>query len=141
VLTARRRRDGSLIDVVVSVSPLFDASGTLIGMSSIASDVTELIAARDALARSEARFRSLVQRSADVAFVFDKVGTITYVSPAVVRFGYDPRELVGRPSRELIHPDDIARFRDDVVATVSAVGTATMTPTTSVAGAAGSPRS
>ena len=39
--TVRRRKDGSLIDISLSVSPLRDANGTVIGASTIARDITE----------------------------------------------------------------------------------------------------
>jgi PAS domain S-box-containing protein len=39
--TARRRKDGSTVDVSVSVSAIRDASGRVIGTSSIARDITE----------------------------------------------------------------------------------------------------
>lgn len=39
--TVRRRKDGSLIDISLSVSPLRDASGRIIGASTIARDITE----------------------------------------------------------------------------------------------------
>ncbi|HEY3672974.1 MAG TPA: PAS domain S-box protein [Acidimicrobiia bacterium] len=126
LLTVRRRKDGTLIHVVVTASPLHDSGGHLVGVSEIAGDVTELIAARDALALSEERFRSLVQRSSDVAFVIDEDGCITYASPASERFGYTPEDLIGTASRDLIHPDDLARHRDTVDNTVQRIGTATV---------------
>src|SRR3546814_5870280 len=39
--TVRRRKDGSLIDISLSVSPVRDANGTVIGASTIARDITE----------------------------------------------------------------------------------------------------
>lgn len=39
--TVRRRKDGSLVNVLVSVSPIRDEAGTIIGASSIARDITE----------------------------------------------------------------------------------------------------
>src|SRR3546814_8973101 len=39
--TVRRRKDGSLTDISLSVSPLRDANGTVIGASTIARDITE----------------------------------------------------------------------------------------------------
>ena len=39
--TVRRRKDGTLIDVSLSVSPLKDADGRIIGASKIARDITE----------------------------------------------------------------------------------------------------
>ena len=126
LLTVRRHKDGTPIQVVVTSSPLYDAGGRVVGVSEITGDVTELIETRDALARSEERFRSLVQRSADVAFVLDEDGVITYASPASERFGYAADELIGLPSRDLIHPDDVARYREDVFDTVARIGTATV---------------
>ncbi len=126
VLTVRRRNDGGHVNVVVTTSPLLDAAGTVIGVSEIVGDVTELVEMRDTLVQSEEWFRSLVQRSSDVAFVLDAEGVITYASPAAERFGYAPEELVGVSSRDLIHPDDVERHRDNVFETVAQVGTATV---------------
>jgi PAS domain S-box-containing protein len=39
--TVRRRRDGSLVDVAITVSPIRDAEGRIVGASKIARDVTE----------------------------------------------------------------------------------------------------
>jgi PAS domain S-box-containing protein len=41
VVTVRRRKDGSLIDVAVTISPIRDASGSVRGVASIARDITE----------------------------------------------------------------------------------------------------
>ena len=39
--TVRRRKDGSLIDISLTVSPLTDATGTVVGASKIARDITD----------------------------------------------------------------------------------------------------
>ena len=39
--TVRRRKDGSLIDISATISPLYDASGTIVGASKVARDITE----------------------------------------------------------------------------------------------------
>jgi PAS domain S-box-containing protein len=51
--TERRRKDGSLVSVMLSVSPLRDRKGIVIGASAIARDVTSQIRAEQALQRSE----------------------------------------------------------------------------------------
>ena len=51
--TERRRKDGSLVSVLLSVSPLRDRKGTVIGASAIARDITAQIRAEHALQRSE----------------------------------------------------------------------------------------
>jgi PAS domain S-box-containing protein len=45
--TVRRRKDGSLIDVSLTVSPIKNASGEVIGASKIVRDITELKRARE----------------------------------------------------------------------------------------------
>lgn len=57
-----------------------------------------------------ARYQSLVENVSDVIYRMDPDGTITYVSPAVIALaGYCPRDLVGRPYFDIVHPDDAAR--------------------------------
>lgn len=51
--TVRRRKDGSLVDVSLSISPIVDAQGNLKGASKIARDVTERNAAAAAVRESE----------------------------------------------------------------------------------------
>jgi diguanylate cyclase (GGDEF)-like protein/PAS domain S-box-containing protein len=73
--------------------------------------------AESLVSRSEDRFRSLIHNSSDVTVVVSE-GIFTYVSPSVTSMlGFDPRELVGRPSAEVIHDEDRqrvgARIRSD----------------------------
>ncbi len=66
--------------------------------------------AEEALRRSEARFRALVQRATDIVAVLEPHGTRRYVSPAVERtLGYRPEELVGANVLEQMHPEDALR--------------------------------
>jgi PAS domain S-box-containing protein len=59
------------------------------------------------LEEQKARFRSLIENTSDIITVLDADGKITYVSPAVRRvLGYEPEELVGWSTFELVHPDD-----------------------------------
>ena len=68
--------------------------------------VTELVLTAD-LRRSQERFRSLVQNSADVNMVLGADATVEYESPAVERvLGYQVEEREGRSALEFIHPDD-----------------------------------
>src|SRR4051812_40456031 len=56
-LTVRRRKDGSLLDVSLTISPLRDSSGRVIGASKVARDITAQNNAEQALRESEQRFR------------------------------------------------------------------------------------
>ncbi len=72
-------------------------------------DVTESRVAREALHRSEAYYRSLIEQALDIITVINLDGTIRYSSPANQRIlGYRPDEIRGRPVFDLVHPDDVA---------------------------------
>ena len=64
------------------------------------------------LRRSQQRYRSLVQNSADVNMIVGPDGTVQYESSAVERvLGYPAEDRQGRSAFELIHPDDLGRAR------------------------------
>src|ERR1700750_1884131 len=65
-------------------------------------------------------------RSPAVALLLAEDGAVAYASPAVERFGYRPEDVVGRPGREFVHPDDVERHGDTVRETVARTGTATV---------------
>ena len=67
----------------------------------------------ETLRRSEARFRALVEQAADIVFLHDHRGVVTWCSPAVTRvLGLAPHEVVGRTSRRLVHRADRAFATD-----------------------------
>src|SRR5262249_36739742 len=57
--TVRRRKDGALVDISLTVSPLRDKAGNVIGGSKIASDITERKRVEQALAEGERQQRAL----------------------------------------------------------------------------------
>jgi len=57
------------------------------------------------------RFRVLFEHAADVGFVTDPAGVITYVTPSVTRlFGYAPEDLLGMSGRDLFDPHGLAEL-------------------------------
>lgn len=108
--TTRITKKGKIIDISLTVSPIKDNSGTTIGLSSIARDITREKAAEKALARSEAQLSMITVNMADIICQADKDGTYIYVSPSVKSvLGFEPHDLVGRSMFEGIHPDDRQR--------------------------------
>jgi diguanylate cyclase (GGDEF)-like protein/PAS domain S-box-containing protein len=94
--------------------PNRDSTGRVIGAVGIGTDITSRVEAAEQAATREARWRSLVLRSADAALLADATTTeITYVSPAMTRlFGWEPEDLMGRVGLSLVHPDDRDRIAD-----------------------------
>lgn len=61
----------------------------------------------EALVKSEAWFRSVVERGSDLVLVVDAHGEVVYASPSYHRIlGYDEESIVGRHTLDLVHPDD-----------------------------------
>ncbi len=108
--TVRRRKDGSLVDISLTVSPIRDQEGRIVGASKIARDITAHKRAEQALLKSEERFRSLANTVPDIVWTADPDGTITFVNDRWSRFCGRPPDEAGRnwPAPEL-HPDDRER--------------------------------
>ncbi|MFP5317674.1 MAG: EAL domain-containing protein [Acidimicrobiia bacterium] len=82
-------------------------------------------AALEALAGTEARFRSLAQNSSDVITIVDPDGIVVYCSSSVQRvFGLRPHEVVGRSFADWAHPEDAAT----VAAALAAAGAGRVLP-------------
>jgi two-component system, chemotaxis family, CheB/CheR fusion protein len=103
--TVRQRKDGTLVDVSVTFSPILDSSGTIVGISAISRDITQLIAARQEIADREERIRLLLDSTAEAIYGIDLSGVCTFCNSACARMlGYDsPAALIGRQMHPLIH--------------------------------------
>jgi PAS domain S-box-containing protein len=65
-----------------------------------------------ALRESEARFQTLVENMSDIVVELDESASICWLSPSVsIVLGREPKDLIRRPIRPIMHPDDIAEMR------------------------------
>jgi PAS domain S-box-containing protein len=106
--TVRRRKDGRLIDVSLTISPLRNADGKVVGASKIARDVTERAKAEADLRASEQRLQDLLAAIPAAIYTTDAEGIITYFNDAAVELA-GRRPVVGRDqwcvSWKLFWPD------------------------------------
>jgi two-component system CheB/CheR fusion protein len=103
--TRRLRKDGSLVDISVTYSPIMDASGTITGVSAISRDITQLVRARHEIADREERIRLLLDSTAEAIYGIDLSGVCTFCNSACARLlGYESAaELIGKQLHPLIH--------------------------------------
>ena len=94
--TVRRRKDGTLLDISLTVSPIIDESGNVVGASKVARDISERKRAEEELRATEARFRTLVESAADGFMLHAADATVIDVNrQACENLGYSREELIG----------------------------------------------
>ena len=103
----RVRKDGQRIHIALSVSPIRDGSGKVVGAASVKRDVTEQKRIQAALEAESARSRELAQAlEVAQALVRDLDGRITYWSSGAARlYGFTAAEAIGRVSHELLQTE------------------------------------
>jgi PAS domain S-box-containing protein len=116
--TERVRKDGSMIEVSVSVSPICDDGGVVVGAATVARDVTE----RNRLARAEheltARLAAIFEASDDAIIGKTLAGVVTSWNAAAEQmYGYSRAEMVGQSVSRIFPPgqaSELARIMEQV---------------------------
>jgi two-component system cell cycle sensor histidine kinase/response regulator CckA len=94
----RMRKDGSPVEVSLTMSPVCDRNGAIVGVATVARDLTER-------QRADMRFRGLLEAAPDAMVCVDAEGLIKLVNAQTERlFGYGRDELLGQPV-EILVPD------------------------------------
>ncbi len=127
--TERVRKDGQLIAVSVTLSPIHDGSGQIVGASKIVRDITALRETQAALAAATAAAAAHAERmnlALETARLGDwnwdaRTDTITFSARAAQIFGVPSNSvLTSGAMAALLHPDDRERTRlavDDAIRT------------------------
>jgi|HubBroStandDraft_2_1064218.scaffolds.fasta_scaffold00178_14 PAS domain S-box-containing protein len=93
--TARIAKNGNLVDVSLTVSPVLDPDGSVIGGSSIARDITARKTAEEALRKAN---ETSVYASPIPIIAADTKSHVTIWNPAAEKlFGWSEKEVIGRP--------------------------------------------
>ena len=100
--TVRIRKDGTPRELSLSISPVRDASGHIIGASKVARDITERNMGKRALAERAL----LLDLSSDAILIRDATDRIVYWNTGAWKvYGYSAEEAMGRVTHELFHTE------------------------------------
>jgi PAS domain S-box-containing protein len=79
--TVRRAKSGMLVNISLTISPLFDTEGRVVGASKIARDITEQVRSREELAEQKERLRITLSSIGDAVITTNDTGIVTYMNP------------------------------------------------------------
>ncbi len=113
LVTQRRRKNGSLVDVSITASPLRDAAGAVVGVAIIAREITDRMRTQEALQQAQSRLQAITDNISGVVYrrVLHADGgmTLPYISEGVWALqGHAPDESLAPADRlrAAVLPDD-----------------------------------
>lgn len=96
--TIRIAKGGRIIDVSLTVSPIMDSAGRIVGVSTIGRDITK----RKRIEEQLRKLSTAVEQSPVAVVITDPLGNIEYVNPKFTSItGYSPEEVLGKNPRIL----------------------------------------
>lgn len=108
--TQRMHKDGRLLDIAVTVSPVRDATGTIVGASKIARHIGPMLQNQQRLRESEERLRMLADNISQFAWIAGPDGRVVWYNKRwhdYTGLGVADMQIGGRG--QVMHPDHIER--------------------------------
>jgi PAS domain S-box-containing protein len=97
--------------------PITDAQGTVTSVLGVSRDITDRKLADEQRLQREQQYRFISDNSLDIINRQTPDCICTYVSPAITpRLGYSEEEVLGKSVLAMVHPDDLGRVRQDIMA-------------------------
>ena len=104
--TVRIRRDGSAVDVSVTLSAILDHSGRIVGASKIIRDISERKKVETAFRESGNKLQALFEAVNDCILILDRDGRVTDINrTGHERLGYTKDEMVGKSISQFDVPE------------------------------------
>ena len=107
--TVRRCKDGRLLNISLTLSPIRNDESEIVGVSKVARDITEHMRAEEALRASEARYRATFDNAAvGIAHVGLDGRWLRFNDATCAITGYSREALLNKTFADITHPDDVA---------------------------------
>ncbi len=114
--TKRRHKNGNWVDVSVTVSPIYGASGHVIGVSSIIRNISEQKVMNQNLKASRTKYQSLFKFNPYPVVTLTLRGIITKVNPAVLHLlNTDEGELLHSPLTKWVHEEEVSAVNENII--------------------------
>ena len=108
--TVRVRKDGSLVDISLTISPVRNAAGEIVGASKIARDITQQKRAEESLRVSNERFRLMADSAPVLIWIADHTKARNWFNKGWLDFtGRSPEDQAGFGWTQIVHEDDLAQ--------------------------------
>ncbi|WP_062787945.1 EAL domain-containing protein [Aquitalea pelogenes] len=123
-----RRKDGSEYVEAVVIAPMRQPDGSITHYVAIKDDITDKKAALEAIRQSELKFHSMMDWSSDWVYWIKPDGRFHYMTPSAEKIsGYPPAAFEQDPAllEAIIHPEDLAQWRQHQATLPQATDTAT----------------
>jgi len=105
-------KDGSIIEISLSVAAIKDAEGNINNAMSVISDITEHKRVQAKLRESEARFKAALENTPIVVFNHDKALQYTWIHNSDLCFERPAEEIIGKTDEDLIAPEEASQLMD-----------------------------
>lgn len=109
------RKDGTSIDVSLTLSPILDKNGELSEIAAITRDITVQKKTEAAIREKDEQYRLVTENMTDLVTLMNLSGVVIYASPSHQQIlGYSLSELEGYMISELVHPEELVSLRETV---------------------------
>jgi PAS domain S-box-containing protein len=96
--TIRRAKNGGLVNISLTVSPIIDSEGKIVGASKIARDISREVEARERVRQSEEQFRVTLSSIGDAVMATDRNGRVTFMNAVAEQLtGWKAPQALGVP--------------------------------------------
>ncbi len=102
--TERLNQAGQQIQLSISISPIKNAHGQIVGVSTIARDITQQKELEQKLAQEHQKLKVTMDSIADAVITTDTDGKVQYLNPIAESLtGWSLEEALGRPITKIFH--------------------------------------